>query len=286
MAIETPRTRGPGPEACKSSFFYKFAVCVLTGSANYQEVINNYNLFFRFIDLHLPSGFTEIDQTSSVLQSIEDMTVANNQFFFIADLIQLKILYSSRRSYELLGVEPKKLDPSTFFTSTHPDDLTRHNIARTKLFNHAQQLFIDNKGIAIITTNFRFRNSANGYTNTLVQCYLFFSEIPYKTVFLLQVCTDISWFRKIQHGYHYYFGNDLSLFRYPDEKILMKGNIFTKSQFSILQLLAEGLNSEQIADKLFLSIHTVNTHRRNILRKTEKSTTNELILDLKARGML
>ena len=47
-----------------------------------------------------------------------------------------------------------------------------------------------------------------------------------------------------------------------------------------------GLNSEQIAEKLFLSKHTINTHRNNILTKTGKSHISDLIYELKERGLL
>ena len=48
----------------------------------------------------------------------------------------------------------------------------------------------------------------------------------------------------------------------------MKGNIFSEREFEIIKLVNEGLDSEHIAEKLFLSKHTVNTHRKNILDKS------------------
>lgn len=36
----------------------------------------------------------------------------------------------------------------------------------------------------------------------------------------------------------------------------------------VLVLVAQGLSSKQIADKLNISIHTVNSHRKNVTRKT------------------
>ena len=35
----------------------------------------------------------------------------------------------------------------------------------------------------------------------------------------------------------------------------------------IIQLIADGLSTHEIGEKLFLSSHTVNTHRKNILGK-------------------
>ena len=45
----------------------------------------------------------------------------------------------------------------------------------------------------------------------------------------------------------------------------------------ILQHLVEGKTSQEIADILFVSKNTVDTHRRNILEKTGLKSTNELI---------
>ena len=103
---------------------------------------------------------------------------------------------------------------------------------------------------------------------------------------MLQVMTDISWFKKIKYGYHYYIGKDFSLFRFPTEDILLKGNIFTDCEFKILQLLSMGLGTEEIATRLYKSINTISTHRRNILGKTGYHSTQELILNLKARGFI
>ena len=42
----------------------------------------------------------------------------------------------------------------------------------------------------------------------------------------------------------------------------------TKREIDILKLVCEELNSQEIADQLFISKHTAETHRRNLLSKT------------------
>jgi two-component system, NarL family, response regulator NreC len=44
----------------------------------------------------------------------------------------------------------------------------------------------------------------------------------------------------------------------------------------VLQLVAEGFHSIAIADKMFISVHTVETHRRNIMRKLDLHSVAEL----------
>jgi DNA-binding NarL/FixJ family response regulator len=48
-------------------------------------------------------------------------------------------------------------------------------------------------------------------------------------------------------------------------------------EFEIFELLGDGLSTQQIADRLHLSMKTVDAHRANIKEKLKVKTTNELI---------
>lgn len=207
----------------------------------------------------------------------------NNQFFYVGDILQMKILFTSIRSTQIIGIEPKNLTPYHFRINTHPDDSIRQGLGTSHLFKMTNELFIAEKGNALLSINLKFRNSSGKYSCLLVQCYLFYSEIPYKTVYILQVHTNIDWSKKLKH---YYVGNDLTNFKYPDKELLSKGNVFTARQFEIIKLVASGMSSEQIAGKLFLSTYTVNTHRANILKKSGKAHLSELIYDLHEQGLI
>ncbi len=52
---------------------------------------------------------------------------------------------------------------------------------------------------------------------------------------------------------------------------------FTKRELEILNLLCKGKSSSVIADQLFISENTVNTHRQNMLEKSAKKNTAELL---------
>lgn len=49
-------------------------------------------------------------------------------------------------------------------------------------------------------------------------------------------------------------------------------------EIEIVQLISQGLTNNEIAQDLFLSIHTVGTHRKNILKKLGFKKSNELIM--------
>jgi len=89
-----------------------------------------------------------------------------------------------------------------------------------------------------------------------------------------------------KNSFHHYAGNDLSLFRFPDEELLNISHNLSDRELEIVKLIESGLGSKEIAEKLFISVHTVNTHRSNILQKTGKSQISDLIYELKEHGVL
>jgi len=56
-----------------------------------------------------------------------------------------------------------------------------------------------------------------------------------------------------------------------------KSVTLTKREKEILSLVAQGLKSKAIGDKLFISARTVDNHRSNIMQKLEIHTSAEMV---------
>ena len=76
-----------------------------------------------------------------------------------------------------------------------------------------------------------------------------------------------------------YLGNP-----YYDKKIVVQDaeknsskSVLSKRECQILQLIAKGLTSHQIAEELFIGKSTVDTHRKNMIRKLGLSGPGELL---------
>ena len=83
----------------------------------------------------------------------------------------------------------------------------------------------------------------------------------------------------------------------PIKKILLQESItgqrrsifeipLTKREKEILKWIAEGLSSQEIADKLFISLRTVETHRLNINEKLDVKNTAGLVKEAIKRGLI
>ena len=70
----------------------------------------------------------------------------------------------------------------------------------------------------------------------------------------------------------------------PDEST--KASRLSRRESEVLQLLSEGLTTNEIAEKLFTSKRTIETHRQNILEKTQTKNTAALIRMAVTQGLL
>ncbi|AYL98699.1 response regulator transcription factor [Mucilaginibacter celer] len=79
-------------------------------------------------------------------------------------------------------------------------------------------------------------------------------------------------------GNTYFHNSKPLLFKQPYNDDLIKKYKLTKREIELIQLLKDGLTTKEIANKLFLSTLTIETHRKNIFRKLEVKNITELIV--------
>lgn len=78
---------------------------------------------------------------------------------------------------------------------------------------------------------------------------------------------------RVYSGRSYY--DQIQEFSLDTEEI--KRHKLSERELEVIRNLADGLSSSQIAEKLFISMHTVKTHRKNILKKLDLHSSSELI---------
>jgi DNA-binding CsgD family transcriptional regulator len=106
---------------------------------------------------------------------------------------------------------------------------------------------------------------------------------------LLGVCNDITQWKKngsqlasltstVDQKYY--------LFHSDNTSAIKPKSILSKRELEIVKLMAEGCSSKHIADKLFISFHTVNTHRQKMIEKTNTKNTGGLIQFASFNGLI
>ena len=64
------------------------------------------------------------------------------------------------------------------------------------------------------------------------------------------------------------------------------GVSLSKRELEVIRLIAEGFTNPQISEKLFVSPHTITTHRRNILQKLGANNTASVVMYAVQAGLV
>jgi DNA-binding CsgD family transcriptional regulator len=70
------------------------------------------------------------------------------------------------------------------------------------------------------------------------------------------------------------------------DKINNPNDIISDREKDVLRLIAQGMESKEIGETLFISTHTVNNHRRNMISRTGARDTTALIQICKMSGII
>lgn len=75
---------------------------------------------------------------------------------------------------------------------------------------------------------------------------------------------------------------------HPERRAVRPDTLFSLSEreVQVLRLIAEGLNNQEIAEQLFISIKTVQTHRRNIMEKLDLHDRVDLVKYALKKGII
>jgi len=163
----------------------------------------------------------------------------------------------------------------------HPDDLARLPKVLKDHFNIFFSFPEDERMGYKYCEEFRFKGKDGRYKWLLHEVTFLKVDAGGKPLLSLSNIVDIT---------HMKQDDTLNLYvgRYEDGinykvKIAKKYPLFrdklklSRKETEILKMISDGLVSKQIADKLNISFHTVNTHRRNMLKKTHSVTSSELV---------
>ena len=72
----------------------------------------------------------------------------------------------------------------------------------------------------------------------------------------------------------------------PQMSLIHQKEVLTRREREILQLLAQGFSSKEIGEQLFVSKRTVDTHRKNMLNKTNCNKTLDLVMFSLEKGWI
>ena len=217
------------------------------------------------------------------IQFLESLSVLQSSVVSIFDLAEMKHVYLSANYSDLLGWDPKRIaapDNDYINQRMHPEDLAHLNQVSWQFFGlilKVDPVWRDQMKYIKLIMDYRTEGRDGNYVRVIEQHKLLELD-TYGNVWLSMSIMDLSPDQDLKSLCRYRLINTLTgeLYQFPSPELVTAHKLSFREQ-EILQLLARGLISKQIADQLFISVNTVNTHRQRIIEKLSVSNTAEAV---------
>jgi DNA-binding CsgD family transcriptional regulator len=241
-----------------------------------QQIFNPSDLDYEIINYHIPL--------------LECIDVVDSGCISVFDLYQRKHVYYSPKYNDLLGWDAVKAQKDMHYTNSliHPKDLPLLYKAAIYYISLGFALPERTKSREFKAVfDYRVRGREGKYVRIIEQ------QIPLEfdksgNVWLALSLVDLSPDNDLEAPFHGRLKNRHTgeLYYFPPEEDPAEQNLrLTNREKEILQLISRGLISKEIADKLYISVNTVNTHRQRIIEKLNVSNTYEAIRYAHERGI-
>lgn len=249
---------------------------------NHTQVKELYESIFKSYDK--PSLETHIKK----IIELDNFLPYSSTFFCITNTQSLEFEYISKNFKACLGLDPSLLKTNGmryFWSRIHPEDLEKWLKALNELMEFTLGNINDEeRSRANYTWNYRFKNADDVYVNVVQNTtpLAFDSEgkpiigLAHYTVMHPKIKMTISASAKLLNDQNEY---ETVYFNNYGQKLLSNG--VSNRERDVIRLLVLDYSSKEISEKLNISSHTVDTHRRNILKKLNISSTGELVGILK-----
>jgi DNA-binding CsgD family transcriptional regulator len=210
-------------------------------------------------------------------------------YYFVFDVTSGEFEFISPEISKVLGYNAETLSVSTFFSSIHPEDQP-YFVNFENTVNHFYRQFpVEKYKKFKIRYDFRIKNSKGKYVRLLHQMVVLQHDNKGNITRSLGIHTDISDLKTTGSPVLSFIGLDgePSYINIDVEEVFTPvREIFSKREKEVLKYLAEGKSSPEIACILNISRLTIDTHRKNILKKTGASSTAELLMKSVKEGWI
>lgn len=238
-------------------------------------------------DAWKPNEITRPVKTELFVHTIEQVAAlfsAGKFYYYILNFDTYQMEYVDNRIEDVLGISPKGHTLDRVFELIHPQDLQQMHKKEAKVVDFIlnkipQDDILRYKVVYLI----RLRHSDGSYKTILQQSKALTLSEDGKVQHVLGIHTDVTYQNvPVDHKISFIGDNRPSYYGIStDEDFELKQHdynlLFTPREKEILSNISKGKSFGEIAQLFNVSPHTINTHKKNILRKTDCKNTTELI---------
>lgn len=219
---------------------------------------------------------------------------SGSAYYYVLDFFNLeKPMLVSPAIEQILGLDPKTTTIQSIIDRGHPEDVPfAARAEQTALSILKNRIGMARVKDYKISYSGRLRVADGSYRLFNHQAIILATDDTHGVTKTLGIHTDISHLTNRNnyklsllnlHGRESFLNIDVFD---EGEKPMATHSVFTRRELEILDLLAGGKTSVEIAKIMSISPNTVKNHRKNILKKANCKTTGQLISQCMSEGLI
>ncbi|MFY0601263.1 MAG: helix-turn-helix transcriptional regulator [Cyclobacteriaceae bacterium] len=213
-----------------------------------------------------------------ILEHLRTVRLWKNQFTYIHHIKTGKFYHKGFD--QALGYDLNLLTADFLVKIIHPSDVSMYFKVSKALLSFVMANAPDLVPFeSSFNMSYRVGLSDGTYISILRQSTPFIKNDRNEVEAYISVCTDVT--DLVDHHrvrWHIYGPKSESFEYFLRQEPSEENAFFSERELDVLKLLAASLSSVEISEKLFISINTVNTHRKNMMKKANVNKTIDLIL--------
>lgn len=213
-------------------------------------------------------------------KKLMNFLVMGNSYYFVLNHNTLTFDLISKEVEDVMGYSPLEFDIKFLNENLHPDDRPWFLTFGIRMIEFYSQLPLDKLTKFKLRYDVRYKKKNGEYVRVLYQGIMVEHDEKGRLLRSLGMHTDITYLKEDGKPVLSFIGMDGE----PSYIDVGSKNIFVESkeelttrEKEVLKFLMEGKISKEIGSILNISKQTVDTHRKNMLHKSNLSSTGELI---------
>ena len=228
------------------------------------------------------SGNIPLDFEITVYKKMLDLFHVGDYYYYIFNTAHANIEYTSESFEKVTGFTPQVFSVEWVIQNIHPIDQPRFFNYEKMVTDFFNKLPPEKVLKYKVSYDYRIKTKEGKYKWILQQVTTIQAKEDGAVIRVIGIHTDITHIKTDQKPSGLSFlglDNEPSYLNYQEESLNTNSvsEKFTSKEKQVLNLVVQGRTTKEISEILNKSVHTINSHRKNIFQKSRAITVADLV---------
>lgn len=228
--------------------------------------------------------YDQFEVVKGDIGALENAKLSHTEFIYVLNF-SLNAITFVKGMKDFLGFDDDKMTIERYIGLIHPEDgdLVARIGKESILHSYANP---NNNGDNVLYISFRIKNKRGAYLKVLSQSSVFELDKKGNMISSLVKVSDLSFMGDSKVVKYKFLASNLDEEKFRRNVFGAIYELFTTREMDIIREMDKGYSNHEIGRILGISVHTVSTHRKKIMKKSGCHSAEELLLFCRKNGVL